>query len=384
MSGSGRHSLAKKGGFLWDFAGAFGDIGVLFPLAVALIAANGFNPTALFLMAGLFYIASSRFFRITMPVQPLKAMAAIAISTGLGFEVINAAGVVMGAVLLVIAVTGLSVRLGELFPVSVVRGIQLGLGLMLMRTAFGMMAPEAVLAVSAGALLVAFMVFVKAVPPLIPVLVLGIAFSARTVEVASLGPVPLELALPSPANLWMGFTVLVIPQIALTLGNAVVATEHTGRILYGRRASRLSLRNIPLSMASANIVSGIVGGAPMCHGSGGLTAHRKFGASSERSGYIIGVSLVVLALAFGGSSLAIIGAFPRGILGLLLFYVGLQHSLFMKDILDKRPMVAIALVTASVGFVSRNLSLGFAAGLALHYVLEGIGLLRTRLARQEL
>ncbi len=363
---------------LWDISGAFGDIGVLFPLAVALIAANGFNPTALFLMAGLFYIASSWFFRVTMPVQPLKAMAAIAISTGLGFEVINAAGMVMGAILLFIALTGLSVRLGELFPVSVVRGIQFGLGLMLVRASFGMMAPEAALAVSAGALLFACVVFTKAVPPLIPVLVLGILFSLRTVNVAFLGPVPLEPALPTPENLWTGFMVLVIPQIALTLGNAVVATENTGKILYGPRASRLSLRNIPLSMAIANLVSGIVGGAPMCHGSGGLTAHRKFGASSERSGCIIGVALVVLALVFGGSSLAIVGAFPKGILGVLLFYVGLQHSLFMKDILDNKPMVAIAVLTAVVGFVSGNLSLGFAAGLALHYGLEGVRLVLAR------
>jgi MFS superfamily sulfate permease-like transporter len=369
---------------LWDISGAFGDIGVLFPLAVALIAANGFNPTALFLMAGLFYIASSWFFRVTMPVQPLKAMAAIAISTGLGFEVINAAGMVMGAILLFIALTGLSVKLGELFPVSVIRGIQLGLGLMLVRASFGLMAPEAALAVSAGVLLFACVVFIKAMPPLIPVLVLGILFSLRPGDVAFLGPVPLEPALPTPENLWTGFMVLVIPQIALTLGNAVVATENTGKILYGSRASRLNLRNIPLSMALANMVSGIVGGAPMCHGSGGLTAHRKFGASSERSGYIIGVSLVVFALLFGGSSLAIVGAFPKGILGVLLFYVGLQHSLFMKDILDNRPMVAIAVLTAVVGFVSGNLSLGFAGGIALHYGLEGVRLVRARPVRQEL
>ena len=381
MRVSMKSSVSRKN-VLWDISGAFGDIGVLFPLAVALIAANGFNPTALFLMAGLFYIASSRFFRVTMPVQPLKAMAAIAISTGLGFEVINAAGMVMGAILLLIAVTGLSVKLGEFFPVSVVRGIQLGLGLMLINASFGMMAPDAVLAAAAGVLLFSCIVFVRAVPPLIPLLVLGIVFSIRNVEVGSLGPLPLEPALPTLENLWTGFMVLVVPQIALTLGNAVVATENAGRLLYGPRASRLSLRNIPLSMAIANLVSGVFGGAPMCHGSGGLTAHRKFGASSERSGYIIGVSLVVLALVFGGSSLAIVGAFPKGILGVLLFYVGLQHSLFMKDIFNNKPMVIIALVTAVVGFTSRNLSLGFAAGLALHYGLEGIRLVRTRPARQ--
>jgi SulP family sulfate permease len=357
---------------LWDVSGAFGDIGVLFPLAVALIAANGFNPTALFLMAGLFYIASGWFFKVTMPVQPLKAMAAIAISTGLGFEVINAAGMVMGVILLFIALTGLSVKLGEWFPVSVVRGIQLGLGLMLIRASFGLMAPDPALAASAGVLLFACVVFIKAVPPLIPVLVLGIVFSTNNMGSVSLGPVPLDVALPAPENLWLGFMALVVPQVALTLGNAVVATENTGKLLYGPRASRLTLRSIPLSMAFANVVSGIVGGAPMCHGSGGLTAHRKFGASSQRSGYVIGFFLVALALAFGGSSLAIMGAFPKGILGVLLFYVGLQHSLFIRDILSDKTALPIALTVAITGFATNNLSAGFMAGLICHYSLHGL------------
>jgi SulP family sulfate permease len=254
---------------------------------------------------------------------------------------------------------------------------------MLARASMGMMAPEAGVAVAAGALLFACVMFVRAVPPLIPVLVLGVALSVRNMEVASLGPVPLEPALPSPENLWTGLVVLVVPQIALTLGNAVVATENTGKLLYGPRASRLNLRNIPFSMAFANMASGVVGGAPMCHGSGGLTAHRKFGATTERSGYVMGFFLLALALAFGGSSLAVVGAFPMGILGVLLFYVGLQHSFFIRDILGDMPKVAVAALTAAVGFASGNLSLGFAAGLTLHYSLEGLRLVRARPLRQE-
>ncbi len=139
---------------MWDLSGAFGDIGVFFPIAIALIAKNGFNPTALFLMAGLFYVASAYYFKITMPVQPLKAMSAIAIVTGLSSQVVNSVDFVMGIILLIIAFTGLSVRLGRIFPVSVIRGIQLGLGMTLIKTSLSLINDNIFMASMAGVVLI--------------------------------------------------------------------------------------------------------------------------------------------------------------------------------------------------------------------------------------
>lgn len=357
---------------LWDISGAFGDIGVLFPLAVALIAKNGMNPTALFLMAGIYYVASAFYFRITMPVQPLKAMFAIAVVSGLGYGVINAAGITMGVVLILIAVTGISERLGEVFPISVIRGIQLGLGAMLVRTSFGLMGPDLVIALVAGIFLMVTLTMLKNIPPLIPVLALGAALSFKGTALSSIGPVALMPAFPGLDDLWTGFIVLVIPQLALTFGNAIVATQETGRLLYGVKAERLDMKSIPLSMGFANIASGLVGGAPMCHGCGGLTAHYKFGAKDQRSGYLIGFALIIFALLFGRSAVAIISAFPTGILGVLLCYVGIQHALFIKDIMNERKAVLIALTVGMLGFALGNLTIGFLAGLTLHYGLSGI------------
>ncbi len=367
-----RMLLDNMKSFLWDVSGAFGDIGVLFPLAVALIAKNHFNPTALFLMAGLFYVASAWYFKITMPVQPLKAMAAIAIATGLGYEVINAAGIVMGIILILIAVTGLSVRLGELFPVSVIRGIQLGLGAMLIRTSVGLINSDMVIAIASGIILITTLTFIKRVPPLIPLLAFGAVISFKEMVPSKIGAIALTPAVPDMNVLWTGFAILVLPQLALTFGNAVVATEATGRLLYNNKAARLNLKNIPLSMGIANIVSGILGGAPMCHGSGGLTAHFKFGARSERSGYIIGFTLIIIAAVLGHSALSVISAFPASILGVLLCYVGIQHSLFIKDILADRNAMLIALIVGSLGFALSNLTIGFLAGLTIHYALTMI------------
>lgn len=358
--------------FLWDVSGAFGDIGVLFPLSVALIAKNGFNPTALFLMAGAFYAASAWYFRITMPVQPLKALSAIAIASGLGYGVINAAGLVMGVILIAIAVTGLSNRLGGLFPVSVIRGIQIGLGAMLIKTSFGLMRVDVTIAVVAGLLLAANMIFFKKVPPLIPLLALGSALALKELGPQTMGAAGLRLAFPGPDSFWKGFTLLVLPQLALTFGNAIVATEATGKLLYGGKAEKLTLKSIPVSMGIANILSGLAGGAPMCHGCGGLTAHSKFGATSQRSGYIIGFTLIAFALLLGQSAVAIVSAFPLGILGVLLCYVGMQHALFVKDVLVDGKSVFIAFTVGILGFALSNLTIGFLAGLTLHYGLSGV------------
>lgn len=356
---------------LWDISGALGDIGVLFPLAIALIAKNGFNPTALFLMAGLFYIVSSYYFKITMPVQPLKAMSAIAIATGLSYEVINVAGLTMGVILIFIAVTGLSVRLGCLFPVSVIRGIQLGLGMILIRTSSDLMGIDLSTSLLAGTILLTGIFVLRKIPPLIPLLIFGIAISLNKINLSSTGADPFILKIPDLNHIWIGFTMLVLPQISLTFGNAIVATEATGKILYKKGAKRLNLKSIPLSMGIANIVSGLVGGVPMCHGSGGLTAHCKFGATSERSGYIIGFILILLAIIFGSSSLSIVAAFPTGILGILLCYVGIQHSLFIKDILRDNTSLFIALIVALLGFSTSNLTIGFLAGILIHYGILG-------------
>jgi SulP family sulfate permease len=116
-----------------DVAGAFGDIGVLFPIAIALITLNHLNPTAVFLGAGLTYVFAGWYFQLPISVQPLKAVAAIALATGLPPSSIGSAGVLMGIILGLIAVTNTAALLAKLFTLPIVRGIQLGLGLLLAR-----------------------------------------------------------------------------------------------------------------------------------------------------------------------------------------------------------------------------------------------------------
>src|SRR6266513_6324271 len=89
-----------------ELAGAVGDLGVLVPIAVALIVKNGLSPTAVLLPAALLYIAAATIYRLPVPVQPLKAFGAIAIAKGLGPNEIAAGALLMGAIFLVLGRVG--------------------------------------------------------------------------------------------------------------------------------------------------------------------------------------------------------------------------------------------------------------------------------------
>ena len=115
-----------------EFAGALGDLGTLLPLAIGLILINGLSPTGLFLSVGLFYIFSGMYFGVTVPVQPMKVISAYAITTGMNASIITASGFLMALVLLIIGTTGIMGLIGRYIPKSVVRGVQLSTGTLLM------------------------------------------------------------------------------------------------------------------------------------------------------------------------------------------------------------------------------------------------------------
>ena len=63
-----------------EFAGSLGDLGTLLPIVVAMILINKLSPSAVFLSFGLFYLITGFYYRLPVPVQPLKAVGAIAIA----------------------------------------------------------------------------------------------------------------------------------------------------------------------------------------------------------------------------------------------------------------------------------------------------------------
>ncbi len=60
-----------------ELSGAFGDIGTALPLLTGMILASGMHPASVLTVFGLAQIGSALFYGIPMPVQPLKAVAAL-------------------------------------------------------------------------------------------------------------------------------------------------------------------------------------------------------------------------------------------------------------------------------------------------------------------
>lgn len=116
---------------------------------------------------------------------------------------------------------------------------------------------------------------------------------------------PFSFSLPSIDAFQLAAAVLLTAQLPLTLANSVISTADAAQRYFPREAGRVTPRRLSLSIAAANVWAGFAGGLPVCHGSGGLTAHYSMGARRPRSTAITGVTLIVIALALGNAGLAI-------------------------------------------------------------------------------
>ena len=96
-----------------------------------MILAAGLDSASVLIMFGAMQIFTGLRYGIPMPVQPLKAMAALVIAQKLSGGVLFGGGLVVGLIMLVLTVTGLIEWLARVVPKTVVRGIQFGLGLQL-------------------------------------------------------------------------------------------------------------------------------------------------------------------------------------------------------------------------------------------------------------
>lgn len=370
---------------LSEAAGSLGDLATFLPLAVGLITVNGVNATSLFLAAGLLYVAAGLYYRVPIPVQPLKAASAVAIALAVPKEAIAAAAFWMGVIFLFLSLFRLDALLGKVFTRAVVRGIQLGLAVLLVRGGIGGVfgawghslrlpgVPEWLPGVVVGAAVGAIVVLSResrrypATLVAIPFGVLSgavLAFPSMPGSVAT-GWIRPEAALPLGADPYTVFLVLLLPQIPLTLANSVAATSDVAAEYYGPRAGRVTPRGLAATLGVGNLLAGIIGGMPLCHGSGGVTAHHRFGARTGAANLVIGTLFVLVALVFGRSVAEASRLLPSCVLGALLVYVGIQHARLVRDVVGSPRELAVALCVGLFTLATGNLAVSFFAGVAL-------------------
>ena len=359
-----------------ELAGAFGDLGTDLPLVSAMILAARLDAGSVLLVFGAFQILTGVLYRMPMPVQPLKAMAAIVITQKVGAATLYGGGLAIGVLMLVLTASGILGWLARAIPVSVVRGVQFGLGLQLALLAGRDFITKGGLpgyALAAAAFVLVVLLWGnRRLPAALAVIALGFAYAAVfdlnwTTVANGVGWKLPQPAVPSWESVWTGFLVLALPQLALSLGNSLLATERLAQDLFPDRAP--SIRKIGLTYSVMNLVAPIFGGVPVCHGSGGMAGHYAFGARTGGSVVIYGSCFVLAGLFFSGSFDQIVHLFPKSILGMLLFFEGLA---LLRHVRDAGLSRSDWLVTFVVGLIAASLPNGYIIGLMTGWGLHAI------------
>ncbi len=166
--------------------------------------------------------------------------------------------------------------------------------------------------------------------------------------------------LPSiPAELW--------PRVvASALGIALVA--FSGNILTGRAFARETTDRVDadqelLALGGANAVAGLVGGFPVSSSDSRSALGIAAGASSQLSGIVTAICVVVVLLIAG----PILESFPLAALGGLVVYAGalLVDASSIRRIVAFRHSEAVIMFVAFAGVVMFDLLIGIAVAVAL-------------------
>jgi sulfate permease, SulP family len=370
-----------------ELAGAVADVGVLVPIAVALIVSNGLSATAVLLPAGLLYVSAAFVYELPIPVQPLKAFGAIAIAKGLGSDEIAAGALLMGVIFVVLGRLRLLDLAARAFPKALIRGVQLTVGLLFLKIAWGLVLdppkafaehaldPALAAALAAGGVILA--ISLRRYPVSLALVLAGVGIMVWLgAGDAALGPSSLSLPSIGWATLGTAFTVLILPQLPLSFANSCLATADAARVYFGDLARTVRPGKLATTFGSANLLAGALGGMPVCHGAGGLTAHVAFGARTGGAPLVMGIALLTLGVGFGAGLAALLTAFPLPILAGLLATAGLLHIGLLRD-LRGLPSWVLALAVGLIGY-QVHLALALGLGLAVYWGVQAVKVLGWR------
>lgn len=336
-----------------ELSGAFGDIGTDLPLLAGMLLVSGMHPASVLTAFGLAQVASAFFYGIPMPVQPLKAVAALVIAGGIVAPQIYGAGLSIGILMLLLTASGLLDRLRATIPKAVIRGIQMGLGIKLCLLAITRYIPSdgdagLILAAVCGATIL-LLLNSRRCPPAIPVIGIGLVYAFCFSPTRMTWQHSFGFSLPrmpgfSVADVLQGAILLALPQIPLSLGNSLFATHQMANDLFPER--RVQLRTIGYTYSVLNVLMPLVGGVPVCHGSGGMAGHHLFGGRTGGSVLIYGILLMVFGLFFGAGFDRVVHAFPLPVLGVMLLAESMALMRFARDVLTDRLGITVVGLTA--------------------------------------
>ncbi|KAL9690851.1 hypothetical protein QQ045_011263 [Rhodiola kirilowii] len=413
-----RTRLLHKTTIAAELSGAVGDLGTYIPILLALVLVNNLDLSTTLIFTSLYNIATGLLFNIPMPVQPMKSIAAVAISESPNLTVpqILAAGISTASVLFILGSTGLMSVLYKFLPLPVVRGVQLFQGLAFAFSAIKYIrfdqnfstgksgAPRSWLGLDGLVVALCAVLFLilttgsgdscddesdrqqseadrdrrrrrlkwlSAVPSALLVFLLGLILcfirDPSIVKYLQFGPSRIQLVKITWNDWKIGFLRAAIPQIPLSILNSVIAVCKLSADLFPDREA--SPRKVSMSVGLMNLIGCWFGAMPVCHGAGGLAGQYRFGGRTGASVIFLGLGKLAIGVAFGNSFVRILKEFPIGILGVLLLFSGIELAMASRDMRSKEESF-VMLVCAAVSLTGSSAALGFGCGIVLYLLLK--------------
>lgn len=170
--------MVRVGNFefsLTELAGALGDFGPLNPFFIGYVALLGLDPFGIFFAMGLSNLVLGLVYKLPLPIEPKKAIGTIALENRWLASQVYLSGLLTGVVWLILSFTKLVKRIARVTPVCVIRGVQLGLLLILLKESLEFMWTDVLLAVVC-VVVVLLLLKNKIFPGGLAIFVLGLAF----------------------------------------------------------------------------------------------------------------------------------------------------------------------------------------------------------------
>uniref|UniRef100_A0A7I4D179 Molybdate transporter 1 n=1 Tax=Physcomitrium patens TaxID=3218 RepID=A0A7I4D179_PHYPA len=345
---------------VWEeLGGSVGDLGTFVPIVLALVLVNGLDLGTTLVFTGAYNVVTGLLFGVPMPVQPMKSIAAVAITEGdpLSLNQIMAAGLSTALVLAILGITGLMSVVNRLVPLPVVRGVQLSQGIAFGITAVKYILKEQdltkgkttgdrpwlgmdglVMALSALCFIVLttgaggggihecgsdnvgllegaedesitrrerrmregrFVGLPTALLVFIVGVLLAIARDPGVISKLHFGPSIPHFLTITKEDWKIGFMRAAIPQLPLSILNSVIAVCKLSNDLFPSKD--VSPFKVSVSVGLMNLVGCWWGAMPVCHGAGGLAGQYRFGAKTGMAVVFLGSAKMFLGLVFGTS-----------------------------------------------------------------------------------
>jgi hypothetical protein len=394
---------------LAELSGSLGDLGTLLPLMTALVLTHSISFPSTLLFTGAANILTGVAFGLPLPVQPMKAIAAVAIARGFTLEENAAAGLVVAGLVGLFSVTGLVNWANQVTPTPVVKGIQVGAGLSLCLSAGSkLLAPltwtgpwwgDNLLWALAAVLLILITFAYPRLPYAMIVFGIGIVLSVvrDSSESSTIRSSAILIVHPSGKDFWKATTTASLGQLPLTLLNSVIAATALASDLLPSPPypAAPSATELGISVAFINLVGCWFGAMPACHGSGGLAGQYRFGARSGSSIVFLGLikfSLGIVALWKSDTIVSCLAGIPKSLLGVLVIAAGVELAKVGESVntdardlrvldrdqswdgkmvksldeRDRRERWMVMMVTVVALLTFSNDAVGFLTGLAWH------------------